>query len=195
MSGAGPHGPLVFGLDEETQGDLTGLTSADGSILIQDPGGPVPDLSERRIYGAMALGPGAMGPVPIATWVQVPFPINAPASRVGQIASNLVIQAGEANTYLMGYGVAFDYVNDPGLSVIRFTMTLGGSPAAAGVPILGTGAIVGLDGTERVATVSRTSLLTLAPAQFMGLWMFVDTGAVPFDATSLDADIWTVKAG
>jgi hypothetical protein len=185
----------VFGLDEETQGDLTGLTSADGSILIQDPGGPVPDLQVRRKFGAMALGPGAMGPLAIATWIQIPLPINAPAERVGQVANTLVILPGEGDTYLMGYGVAFDYVNALGLSVIRFAMTLGGSPAAAGVIIAGTRAIVGLDGTERVATVSRTSLLTLSPGQFMGLWLFVDTGAAPMDATSLDVDMWTVKAG
>jgi hypothetical protein len=40
---------MVFGLDDDgTGGDLTGLTSADASIDIQDPGGPVPDLSIRR---------------------------------------------------------------------------------------------------------------------------------------------------
>ena len=39
-----PHGPLVFGLEDEG-GDLTGLTSVDGSVIIVSPGGPVPDLS------------------------------------------------------------------------------------------------------------------------------------------------------
>ncbi len=183
---------MVFGLDDGEPGDVTGLTSADASIDIQDPGGPVPDLSIRRRYGAKALGPGSMGNLPIATWIQVPMPINAPANNMGQVGNTLVIL--EASTYLVGWGAAFDYIKDAGSTVLRFTMTIGGDPSAAGVPILGTGGIHDLTSASRVATLSRTSLLTLSPAQVLGLWVFIDTGLAPMPATSLDFDMFASQS-
>jgi hypothetical protein len=192
VSGAGPHGPLVFGIEDPSTGDVTGLTSADASIDIQDPGGPVPDLSVRRRYGAKALGPGSMGNLPIATWIQVPLPINAPANNVAQVGNTLVIL--EAAAYLVGWGGAFDYIKDAGSTVLRAAMTIGGDPSGAGVPIVGTLAIHDLTSASRVATLSRTSLLDLSPAQVIGLWVFIDTGIAPMPATSIDFDMFVSQS-
>lgn len=173
-------------------GDLTGITSSDASIDIQDPGGPVPDLQIRRRFGAKALGPAPMGNLPIATWIQVPLPINAPANHMGQVGNTLVIA--EAATYLVGWGAAFEYIKDANSTVIRMTMTIGGDPSAAGVPILGTGAIFDITSASRVATLARTSLLTLAPLQVLGLWVFIDTGLAPMPATALDFDMFASQS-
>lgn len=192
MSGAGPHGPLVFGLEDPPAGDLTGLTSADASIDIQDPGGPVPDLSIRRRYGAKALGTGPMGNLPIGTWFQVPLPINAPANLVGQVGNTLVIL--EAGAYLVGWGAAFSYIRDAASTVGRFTMTIGGDPSGGGTPIVGTAGIIDMTSLSRVATVARTSLLNLSPAQVIGLWAIVDTGLGPLPAESIDFDMFVSQS-
>jgi hypothetical protein len=183
---------MVFGLDDDGGGDVTGLTSSDASIDIQDPGGPVPDLQIRRRFGAKALGPGSMGNLPIATWIQVPLPINAPANHMGQVGDTLVVL--EAAAYLVGWGGAFDYIKDAGMTVLRLTMTIGGDPSGAGVPIIGTAGIHDLTSASRVGTLSRTSLLNLNPGAVLGLWAFIDTGLAPMPATSIDFDMFASQS-
>ena len=185
MSGAGPHGPLVFGLDDGAPaGDLTGLTSADGSIDIANPGGPVPDLSVRRAYGACFLGPGAMGGVPIATWFQVPFPTTGPTDNVAHVGSDLVPAV--SADYVVGFGLAAEYIPDPGSSVLRVGMTLNGAPDAGGTLIEGTESIFQLLFSGRVLTLSRSTIWTIAAGDNVQTWIFVDTGNGPLDATSIN---------
>jgi hypothetical protein len=129
-----------------------------------------------------------MGNLPIGTWFQVPLPINAPANNVGQVGNTLVIL--EAGAYLVGWGGAFDYISDAASTTMRLTMTIGGDPSGAGVPIIGTQGILDMTSASRVATIARTSLLDLSPAQVIGLWVIQDTGLGPMPANSIDFDMF-----
>ena len=123
---------MVFGLGEDAGGggDLTGLTSLDGSVVIADPGGPVPDLSVLKVYGVTSLGTGPMGNLPTGNWFQAPLPTAGALQNCAAVASSLIPDI-EAD-YVVGWGAAAEYAADPANSVLRFVLSVNGQPGGGG---------------------------------------------------------------
>lgn len=58
-----PTGPVVD-LSAPDVGDLTGITSADGSVTIVNPGGPIPDLSTTQVGAVVPTAASGATPLP-----------------------------------------------------------------------------------------------------------------------------------
>ena len=91
-----PHGPLVFGLPDSGGGDLTAITSLDGSVTIVDGTGPIPDLSVPPPGASV----GATAPANVSPDNSPSAGASAEASRVDHVhrlAADVPVGTGTAN--------------------------------------------------------------------------------------------------
>lgn len=170
-------------------GDLTGITSADGSIAIVDATGPVPDLSVRRAYGECFLGIGAMGNLPEGVWFQAPLPTAGPLNNVAHVAGADLVPAASAD-YVLHWGMAATYIADPANATLSVILTLNGQPGGGGTLIDGTEALWELNPSKRVLTMARTAIFPIAAGDAVGMWILLSAGpAMAADSINLNMGI------
>ncbi len=139
---AGPHGPLVFGTEEEEDtpnGPIFSVTSDDESLLVTDPGGPTVNLEVNAVYASIELALGALGPISNGIWIKVPFNVLGPVEVLGQLTGTLAaigIPEDQGGDYDCELSLCFAVEEMDGTQLgIETALTTGGSPdTAADIP-------------------------------------------------------------
>lgn len=201
--GDAPHGPLVFGTDDDAaavpNGPIFEVTSDDGSIIVTDPVGPVVDLAAAvPPFASIELVAGmVMVSVPQGVWFQVPFngfgPVEVLTQDLGA-AAGIGIPADEDGVYDCEATLCLQITEiDLAQLGIEVAQTKGGSPLGAG-DIPASHVILSNDRATPYRTcATSTVLVDLLAGDHLELWV-MGTNPIGSDPFVVAAGVGSLEA-